>query len=51
MADNLLNWESFEERCASCKACGLYEGRSNIVIFRGARSAPLMIIGEAPGGN
>ena len=49
MADTTLNWESFESKCAACKACGLCEGRTNIVIYRGARSAPLMIIGEAPG--
>lgn len=49
MADQVLNWEEFESKCASCQNCDLCSGRTNIVIYRGARTAPLMIIGEAPG--
>ena len=42
-------WEEFESKCRSCKACRLCETVTNVVIYRGARTAPLMIIGEAPG--
>lgn len=45
------NWEEFESECRSCKDCGLCETVTNVVIYRGARQAPLMVIGEAPGAN
>ena len=44
-------WESFEAKCRACHNCGLREGCTNVVIYRGNRKAPLMIIGEAPGEN
>jgi len=45
------DWKKFEEECENCRACPLWEGRNNIVVYRGAKEAPLMIIGEAPGEN
>ncbi|MBO4408480.1 MAG: uracil-DNA glycosylase [Clostridiales bacterium] len=51
MADlNLTEkWKGFEDKVRSCTACGLCQTKSNYVIYRGAVSAPLMIVGEAPG--
>lgn len=42
-------WKSFEEMCLNCNECGLRSGASNVVIYRGSKQAPLMIVGEAPG--
>lgn len=47
--DYMSAWKAFEENCRSCNACGLRSNANNVVIFRGARNAPLMVIGEAPG--
>ena len=52
MADEFdKKWEAFEARCKACHNCGLRDGCTNVVIYRGSRKAPLMIIGEAPGEN
>ena len=45
----MLDWEEFEKECAACMRCGLGKTRTNIVIERGSRNAPLMLIGEGPG--
>lgn len=45
------NWQKFLDKCNSCTMCPLCESRQNVVIYRGAVPAPLMIIGEAPGKN
>ncbi len=38
--------------CAmTCKACGLHETRTKVVIARGNPSARILIVGEAPGEN
>lgn len=42
-------WELFEENCRNCNACGLRSGATNVVVYRGSKTAPLMIIGEGPG--
>lgn len=42
-------WPEFEEKCRACMQCGLGRTRTNIVIERGSRTAPLMLIGEGPG--
>lgn len=42
-------WEEFEKGCRECTGCVLKETVTNVVIYRGSRKAPLMIIGEAPG--
>ena len=51
MADTDIKaqWKSFEDSCRNCRACGLASTRTNVVISRGAKNAPLMLIGEAPG--
>ena len=49
MDDFEKRWEEFEASCNSCEACELCKKRTNVVIYRGSRQAPLMIIGEAPG--
>lgn len=35
--------------CLQCKDCGLYKTRTNVVFSDGMASAPIMLIGEAPG--
>lgn len=49
MDDFEAKWSEFEEECKSCEDCELCKGRTNVVIYRGGKTAPLMIIGEAPG--
>lgn len=50
MADGFeAKWEEFEAKCRACNNCSLRAGCTNVVIYRGGRQAPLMIIGEAPG--
>ncbi len=45
----MLGWEELEKRCSDCMQCGLGQTRTNIVIERGSRIAPLVFIGEGPG--
>lgn len=45
----MLDWEQLEKECTSCTKCGLGSTRTRIVIERGSRDAPLMLIGEGPG--
>lgn len=45
----MLGWKELIEECKSCRRCGLYNNRTNIVVGRGNQKAPLMLIGEAPG--
>ena len=45
----MLSWNELENECASCRKCSLGSTRTNIVIERGSRSAPLMLVGEGPG--
>ena len=45
----MLGWEELVEKCTNCMNCSLGYTRKNIVIERGSRSAPLMLIGEGPG--
>ena len=49
MEDFDAKWSVFENRCRTCSKCGLREGAQHVVIYRGGRTAPLMIVGEAPG--
>ena len=44
-----ITWEEFEHKCRVCHNCDLRGGAHNVVIYRGGRNAPLMIVGEAPG--
>ena len=45
----MLGWEELEKECTSCTKCSLGGTRTRIVIERGSRLAPLMLIGEGPG--
>lgn len=45
----MLDWNELEKECKNCYKCGLGRTRTNIVIERGCRNAPLMLIGEGPG--
>ena len=43
------SWESLKSECAGCSACGLCDGRTNLVFGVGNEQAELMLIGEGPG--
>jgi len=45
----MLNWDELTKLCTSCTNCSLGASRTNIVIGRGNRNAPLMLVGEGPG--
>ncbi len=47
----LMEWDALAETVASCRACGLCEGRRNTVFGVGDRQADWLIVGEAPGEN
>lgn len=44
-----MSWEQFENECLSCNRCKLAEGRTNVVIGRGCKNAPVLFVGEGPG--
>ncbi len=39
------------EEASRCRACPLWEGRTNVVFGEGAPDARVMVVGEAPGKN
>ena len=45
------NWEELEAECNNCKKCKLCQGRYNVVIGTGNKTADLMFIGEGPGAD
>lgn len=45
----MLSWEELITECSRCHRCSLGNTRTNIVIGRGNKNAPLMLIGEGPG--
>ena len=45
----LDSWDSLKRECAGCSACGLCEGRTNLVFGVGNEQAELMLVGEGPG--
>jgi len=45
----MLGWEELIEECSNCRRCSLGNSRTNIVIGRGNRKAPMMLVGEGPG--
>lgn len=49
--DTVARWADLESRCASCRSCPLWESRTNLVFGVGDRTADLMFVGEAPGGE
>ncbi len=46
-----LDWAALQQRVAGCTACGLHSTRTQTVFGVGQRSAPWMVIGEAPGAD
>jgi DNA polymerase len=44
-----MDWAQLQAAVAGCTACGLCRSRTNTVFGVGSRSAPWMIVGEAPG--
>lgn len=42
-------YESFKDKWSSCKDCGLWACRTQVVFGQGNLNSPIMIIGEAPG--
>ncbi len=49
MCEKLQKLEKIKSSCLSCRACSLYETRTNIVFGRGSADADILFIGEAPG--
>ena len=50
MANELkLTWENLENAVKNCRGCELCRERTNTVLGRGFRRAPLMFVGEGPG--
>ena len=45
----MITWEELENACNTCRKCGLYQTRNNVVFGVGNREARIMFIGEAPG--
>lgn len=45
----ILDWDNLIKQCSECTRCRLGATRKNIVIERGSRNAPLMLVGEGPG--
>ena len=46
-----MDWDALEQAVASCRACGLCDGRRNTVFGVGDRQAQWLVVGEAPGEN
>lgn len=46
-----MDWPTLQATVASCRACGLCQGRTNTVFGVGDTQADWMIVGEAPGEN
>jgi uracil-DNA glycosylase family 4 len=45
----MIDWEELHIECNNCRRCGLASTRTNVVIGKGNRNAPVMLIGEGPG--
>jgi len=45
----MLDWDALVNECSNCNKCELGQTRLNIVIERGSRNAPVMLVGEGPG--
>lgn len=46
-----MDWDTLAAAVASCRACGLCQGRTQAVFGVGSRRADWMVVGEAPGEN
>lgn len=45
------DWSSLTDACLQCRACGLCETRTNVVVGVGPSNAEVLFIGEGPGEN
>lgn len=45
----MQNWDELKAECLSCKKCGLWETRTNVVFGVGNPKAEVLFIGEGPG--
>lgn len=45
----MLQWDELESKCRQCTACGLCQGRRNVVFGVGNHSADVLFVGEGPG--
>ena len=43
------DWAQLEQTCMDCTACGLCQGRTNVVFGVGKKTADVLFIGEGPG--
>lgn len=43
------DWDKLCEDIGGCRLCELCDGRTNVVVGRGNRNAPILFIGEGPG--
>ena len=48
-ADKMSSWAELEQACKECTACGLCQGRTNVVFGVGKKDADVLFIGEGPG--
>lgn len=46
-----MNLEALKEEVLNCKRCPLAAGRNHVIFGEGNPHAPILIIGEAPGGD
>lgn len=49
MEEKMQLWDELEKRCTACRACPLYNTKTNTVFGVGNKNARLMFVGEAPG--
>ncbi len=49
--DTEMKWADLESRCSACHLCPLGDTRTNLVFGTGSRTADLLFVGEAPGGE
>ena len=47
----MYTWDDIEQHVAACTHCPLSQTRQLPVMGRGSRSADIMLIAEAPGGQ
>lgn len=46
-----MSWDQLINAISGCKKCPLHQGRTNVVVGRGNRVAPILFVGEGPGAN
>lgn len=46
-----MDWDNLIKIISNCTKCPLAQGRTNVVVGRGNRNAPVLFVGEGPGAN